>query len=278
MIGSKFVFLLFLALCFCLGQSDTKVYNLKDYGAVEGGNVDTSQALLKAWNDACKWNGQSMLQISYGTYLVNPVTLQGPCIGQIKFMNSGTLKAPSGLRGDHWIDFRYIDRLTLLGGGQFDGQGPPTQAEPNLPTLLRFNFVTNSMVQNVKLINSQNTHFHLFGCNQTTINKITISSPGNSPNTDGIKIGNSNGISILNTNIASGDDCIAIIRGSKDIIVRGVVCGPGHGISIGSLGGSPNEVVEQVKVQHCQIFNAQNGLRIKTWATNMPGFCQQYCL
>ncbi|KAK9689424.1 hypothetical protein RND81_09G058900 [Saponaria officinalis] len=269
---TNFVFLLLFALCFWLAQSDdSKVFNLKDYGAIEGGNVDVSQALLKAWNDACKWNGKSRLEVPRAMYLVNPVILKGPCMGPIGFRNSGILKARPGLRGDYWIEFQYVDRLTLYGKGHFDGQGPPNYPGSNLPTLLRFTFVTNSYVQKVKLINSQSTHFHLFGCNQTTIRRITISSPGNSYNTDGIKIGASTGIKILDSTIASGDDCVAIIRGSNDITVDGVICGPGHGISIGSLGQSPNEIVNQVVVRHCKIFGATNGLRIKTWATNMPG-------
>ncbi|KAK9691632.1 hypothetical protein RND81_09G208700 [Saponaria officinalis] len=272
MSATNFVFLVLLALWFTLAQSDdTKIFNVKDYGAVEGGNVDISRSLLKAWDDACKWKGNRVLEISKGTYFVSPVILRGPCSGPIGFRNLGTLKAPMGLRGNYWIEFRYLDRLTLDGGGKFDGQGPPKRAEPNLPTLLRFTFVTNSVAQNIQLINSQSTHFHLFGCNQTIIRRFTVSAPGDSPNTDGIKIGGSNGITIEDTTIASGDDCVAIIRGSKDIKVTGVVCGPGHGFSIGSMGKSPNERVEQVVMRNCKIFDSTNGLRIKTWATDMPG-------
>lgn len=131
--------------------------------------------------------------------------------------------------------------------------------------------MTNSKAQNVKLINSRSTHLNLFGCNNTTLNQITISSPADSPNTDGIKIGHSNGIKIYDSSIASGDDCVAILTGSKNISVNRVNCGPGHGISIGSLGWSPNEQVEQIFVQNCNLYGTTNGLRIKTKATNMPG-------
>ncbi|KAH9607223.1 hypothetical protein KSS87_021287 [Heliosperma pusillum] len=255
-----------------LGQSLTKIFNVKDYGAVDGGKVDISQAMLKTWNAACNWKGKSRLEISPGTtYLLNPIILKGPCFGPTAFRNSGTLKAPKGLRGLYWIEFRYINNFALHGIGYFDGQGPPLRAQPNLPALLRFTFVTNARVQKIKLINSQSTHFHIFGCNQVTISRITISSPGDSPNTDGVKIGASTGIRLLDSNIASGDDCVAILRGSKNITVTGVTCGPGHGISIGSMGTMPNEEVEQIVVRRCKIFDATNGLRIKTWATNMPG-------
>ncbi|KAK9756104.1 hypothetical protein RND81_01G073600 [Saponaria officinalis] len=268
--ATNFVFLFFLALFNIQGESATKVFNLKDYGAIPGGQVDNSKALLKAWGDACNSHGGSTLEVPSATYLVYPVTLSGPCKGPMLFHNIGILKGPSGLQGNSWVSFQYINGLTLT-GGTFDGQGSPKQTTPNLPALLSFDFMTNSRAQCVTLINSRNTHFQIFACNQIDIDNITISSPGDSVNTDGIKIGNSNSITITNTNIGCGDDCVAVLPNSKDINVTGVTCGPGHGISIGSMGGSANERVEHVTVTNCIISNTLNGLRIKSKTTNMPG-------
>ena len=36
--------------------------------------------------------------------------------------------------------------------------------------------------------------------------------------------------------ILSGDDCVSIQTGCSNIYIHNVNCGPGHGISIGSLG------------------------------------------
>lgn len=66
---------------------------------------------------------------------MNSVSLSGPCNGPIEFQNSGILKAPLGLQGNTWIEFRYIHGLTLSGGGTFDGQGRPKQGSPDLPTV-----------------------------------------------------------------------------------------------------------------------------------------------
>lgn len=104
------------------------------------------------------------------------------------------------------------------------------------------------------------------GCNNITFTNFNIIAPGNSPNTDGIHIGRSTQVNITNTNIATGDDCISLGDGSRQINVLNVTCGPGHGISVGSLGKYPNEEpVESFTVRNCTLNNTDNGVRIKTW-------------
>lgn len=76
----------------------------------------------------------------------------GPCEGHTAFIIKGILKAStdmSSLYGDSWINFRYVDRLTVGGGGSLDGQGaiawPRNDCKNNpncqsLPTVLFFYF------------------------------------------------------------------------------------------------------------------------------------------
>ncbi|XP_021738186.1 probable polygalacturonase At3g15720 [Chenopodium quinoa] len=66
--------------------------------------------------------------------------------------------------------------------------------------------------------------------------------------------------------IGTGDDCIAIKGESFLVNITRVTCGPGHGISIGSLGNDgDNDVVEQVLVNDCIFNGSTNGARIKTY-------------
>ena len=64
----------------------------------------------------------------------------------------------------------------------------------------------------------------------------------------------------------AGDDCISIENGTHNLHVSKVVCGPGHGISIGSLGddGSRAEV-SGITIDSVQLYGTTNGARIKTY-------------
>ncbi|XP_050368499.1 exopolygalacturonase-like [Argentina anserina] len=260
------------------------VFDVIRYGAIQGGIIDNSQAFLKAWSEACKWEGRARLVIPAGTFKLFPVEFSGPCKGHIAFIIRGTLLAytsPSALNSENWITFRNVEGLTVAGGGMLDGQGASVWHRNDcntntgckaLPTSMTFNFVTNASVHHLRSVNSQNSHFKVFGCQKIDFRNIRITAPAESPNTDGIKIGNSYRIRIRHSIIQTGDDCIAILSGNRKIHISNVFCGPGHGISIGSLGGHAYTEydVEGIFVKNSVFKNTDNGLRIKTWARDSP--------
>ena len=132
---------------------------------------------------------------------------------------------------------------------------------------MRFDFITNGSVHDLHSINSKGGHFVLYGCENMNLTNLTLSAPGDSPNTDGIKIGESYGVNITSVNIGTGDDCIAMISGARKIRILDVYCGPGHGISVGSLGKSDGEQdVQDIVVKNCTFNGTSDGLRIKSWA------------
>ncbi|KAJ3701225.1 hypothetical protein LUZ61_004930 [Rhynchospora tenuis] len=90
--------------------------------------------------------------------------------------------------------------------------------------------------------------------------------PGNSPNTDGIVMQDCQNVQITGCIIGTGDDCIAVLTNTSNVNISRIRCGPGHGISIGSLGkDNTNAAVERIHIHDSTIYNALTGARIKTW-------------
>ncbi|EOA34325.1 hypothetical protein CARUB_v10021845mg [Capsella rubella] len=258
-----------------------KIFDVRNYGARGDGKTDNAIAFTKAWKDACQWKGNSRVYVPFGTFYLGGVSFTGPCKSRISFIIKGTLLAPkdaNAIKQDTWIIFRYVDYLTVSGGGILDGQGSYSWPLNNcrltlncrpLPMNMGFQFVRFSKINHIKSINSKMAHLNFFAVQYFDITSVTIKAPGDSPNTDGIKIGSSSHMKIHNVNIGTGDDCIAILSGTTDLDIFKVNCGPGHGISVGSLGRFKGEKSVQGLTVRDSIFNGTtNGVRIKTWASS----------
>lgn len=73
-------------------------------------------------------------------------------------------------------------------------------------------------------------HIVFHNSHNVRIEGVTISAPEKSPNTDGIHLQNSESLSIIGSNISTGDDCISIGSGTRNVWIENLNCGPGHGI------------------------------------------------
>jgi polygalacturonase len=70
----------------------------------------------------------------------------------------------------------------------------------------------------------------------------------------------------MDSHISTGDDCISIGQGNDNVDIARVQCGPGHGMSVGSLGRYAGEGdVTRVHVRDMTFTGTMNGVRIKTW-------------
>ncbi|XP_062104831.1 exopolygalacturonase-like [Humulus lupulus] len=268
-------------------NAQTSIFDVKTFGAKGDGRTDDSQAIGKAWNKACTSPKPSRVLISKGTYIVGSFVFQGPCMASpISVDVQGTLQAPVNpnqlLTKNSWIAFQNLNNLRVFGGGVFDGQGALAWSQNSCAKLKRcsgslamnigITGVTNSVINNITSLNSKLFHMNVLGCNNVTLKKIKIIAPEQSLNTDGIHVGRSTNVNIIDTNIKTGDDCLSFGDGSQQITVERVTCGPGHGISIGSLGKYPNEQpVKGITVKNCTLTNTQNGVRVKTWPASPIG-------
>ncbi|KAI4299232.1 hypothetical protein L6164_032712 [Bauhinia variegata] len=252
-------------------------------------------AFAAVWDAACRNStGSVKILVPKGTFLLTPIIFSGPCkcAKPIVFEVAGTIVSPTNpslFPNAQWIEFSDIDGLVLNGNGVFDGQGGVVDNETHVSAWatndcrknkncvppssnLRFGKVHNSIVTGITSLNSKWFHLHVFSCNNFTATDIRITAPGDSPNTDGIHFSQCNLVNVANSNIATGDDCISIGQGCINTNIHNITCGPGHGISIGSLGKERDDKsVEGVTVTDCTFTNTTNGARIKTWIGQSPG-------
>ncbi|XP_059642966.1 probable polygalacturonase At3g15720 [Cornus florida] len=134
------------------------------------------------------------------------------------------------------------------------------------PTALHIQNSTGFELSGLIHLNSPRNHLSICDCKNAIISNITIIAPQKSPNTDGIDISSSTNVLIQDSFIGTGDDCVAINAGSSFINITNIRCGPGHGISVGSLGeDGKDDTVEEVNVWNCIFNGTENGARIKTW-------------
>ncbi|ONK68563.1 uncharacterized protein A4U43_C05F13380 [Asparagus officinalis] len=265
------------------------MFNVLDFGAKGNGVSDDTKAFQGAWASACKVAASTVL-VPWGyKFLVGPISFSGPyCQPNIVFQLDGIIIAPtspkawgSGLL--QWLEFTKLRGITIQGRGVIEGRGSvwwtysqwddepiSTELSGNMPsikpTALRFYGSYNVTVTGITIQNSPQCHLKFDNCEAVQVYNMSVSSPGNSLNTDGIHLQNSRSIAIHHVDLACGDDCVSIQTGCSDVKIHSIHCGPGHGISIGSLGRDHTKAcVSNITVQDIDIHNTMTGVRIKTW-------------
>jgi galacturan 1,4-alpha-galacturonidase len=257
-------------------------FNVVSYGAVGDGKTDDTPAFRKAWAAACSSSKPAtMLVPKEKEFLVKQTTFSGQCKSSVRFKLDGTLVAPGRSSWpkenmNKWITFNNVDKLTVSGEGTMDGKGEvwwknSCRIDKNLkcteaPTALLLSKCNHLKVENIRLLNSQQMHMSVEDCKDVVLKHITIVAPGDSPNTDGIHIARTKDIQVMDCNIKTGDDCMSIETGTENLYASKITCGPGHGISVGSLGDKNSEArVSNITINKAHLIGTTNGARIKSW-------------
>ncbi|KAG9141281.1 hypothetical protein Leryth_001755 [Lithospermum erythrorhizon] len=260
-------------------------YNVLSYGAKGDGGTDSTNAFLSAWAATCNSTKPSTMYVPRGKFLLRNVAFWGQTCKNtaIKVQIDGTLVAPSNYNviGNTgcWIKFSRVNGVSIS-GGILDGRGTNLWACktsgkscPGGATTLGVYNSKNVEINKLTSLNSQLFHVIVYGSQNVRVQGVKITASGTSPNTDGIHIQGSSYVTVSSTKIATGDDCVSIGPGSTNLWIENVVCGPGHGISIGSLGWDKQEPgVQNVTVTTSTFIGTTNGLRVKTWARESNGF------
>ncbi|XP_074570480.1 polygalacturonase-like [Curcuma longa] len=262
----------------------SSIFSVEEFGAKGDGSFD-NRAFEEAWKRACSSHGAAVVLVpKHKKYRLKPIKFHGPCKAHVTVQIEGTLEAspnPSdwdkkALKNRHWILFNTTRNLAVRGGGTIDGKGEKwwqnscktNESLPcvGAPTALYFKSCKHLAVENLNVKDSQQIHVNFMRCRHVNVSKLNISAPESSPNTDGIHVTSSRNVLIKDSIIGTGDDCISIVSGCRRITARNIVCGPGHGISIGSLGFNHTRAnVSNVLVDGALLKGTTNGVRIKTW-------------
>ncbi|KAJ4847180.1 hypothetical protein Tsubulata_040885 [Turnera subulata] len=144
-------------------------------------------------------------------FFIKAVSFRGPCkSSSIHVQIQGTIIGPSqvqkgvGYYMNSWIVFQRVNGLTVDGNGVIDGQGANWWKCFVGRKALKFDYSNNLRLSGLKLVNAPMKFISLSKCHNSVISNIDISAPGDSPNTDGIDITNSDNVAVSNCNIASG--------------------------------------------------------------------------
>ncbi|KAL4202240.1 hypothetical protein AMTRI_Chr02g220100 [Amborella trichopoda] len=272
---------------------DPCIFDVRSYGAVGDCSTDDTQAFIEAWNEACQTESGTLLAPSDYNFTITSTIFSGPCKPGFTFQIDGTLMPPDGPdcwpnddSKKQWLVFYRVDGMALQGNGLIEGngekwwdlpckphRGPNGSTLPgpcDSPALIRFFDCSNLHVQGLRIHNSPQFHVKFDACENVLIENLFIDSPALSPNTDGIHVENTKFVGIYNSVIRNGDDCVSIGAGCSHVDIENITCGPGHGISIGSLGVHHTQAcVSNVTVTNVVIKNSDNGVRIKTWQGGM---------
>ncbi|CAN6237021.1 unnamed protein product [Urochloa humidicola] len=258
------------------------VVNVDSFGAAGDGDADDTEAFSNAWKMACSLESAVFLVPSGRRYKVGASTFMGPCKNKMIIQIQGTIVAPEepsewDPRSPRlWLLFTGLAGARIQGGGVIDGSGSkwwansckinksnPCKAAPTAVTL---DSCRGVRVKGLRLQNAQQMHLTVYRSRNVRLAGVRIESPEDSPNTDGIHVAESSAVTIRSCRIGTGDDCISIVNATFNVRMNNIHCGPGHGISIGSLGkGGTYAAVENVALDTAWIARAQNGVRIKTW-------------
>lgn len=264
---------------------------ITDHGTISDRATPSTGAIQRAIDDTFN-RGGGIVRVPEGRFVTGALTLRDNITlhldaGAVLLGSQDPCDYP--LRSTRWegadhlayqplIFADHADNIALEGAGTIDGQGAPwwkacraKAIEHPRPRLIGLEYCRNVRIEGVRLLNSPAWTIHPYICRNVTVSNVTILSPADSPNTDGIDPESCEDVTISKCHISVGDDCIAIksgletsspLRPCRRLLVSGCRMEAGHGAVV--IGSEMSGGVNDVAVTDCVFNGTDRGFRFKT--------------
>lgn len=242
-------------------------------------SADDDTARLQSALNSCAGTGQSVLLMPTNTsdaFYAGALTVNGEAL----VVASGTTLFGSNYGTSQFISAKG-DKAAIMGPGTIDGRADAGIS--GTPRLINAKHITNFTVYNVTLTHAGKMHLYMEGGSNVTVWGLTVATPANTKNTDGVDIDSLSNVTVTHSSINDGDDGIVVKTNSapaNNITVTHNALYGTHGLSIGSqtMYGVTNVLWDHNTVYGTDMYGIvssdNNGIRIKT-SPSCGGLVQQ---
>ncbi|MFA7290428.1 MAG: glycosyl hydrolase family 28 protein [Melioribacteraceae bacterium] len=205
--------LIIITSSFIIAGSGKSLYNIGDYKIANDGKTNVTKE-IQAVIDECTANGGGTVYFPTGTYMIAALQLKDNVYLEL---SAGAVLFGSPLIDDYTPKYTIYalkaKNFGIKGEGTINGNGEVfwkgIKGELNRPNrLLFFDESSYIRIEGIKIYNSPNWNMELQFCDFAWIDGITMISPQDAPNTDGIDPTSSTNIFISNSYFDLGDDVI----------------------------------------------------------------------
>lgn len=252
------------------------IFDIRDYGAVGNGSIDSTNAIQKAI-DACCADGGGTVLVSGGNYLTYTLMLKDGVRFEIDanaVLTGGTVPElyPEIPDNTFWqpahasrsnrrtlIYAEGANNIAITGRGTIDGQGKTFMVQDDrqynllqhwqrkhdslIPgRCILFVGCRNILMEDITIFNSAGWSTWFLDCDRIQIHRIKIDCDFRIPNVDGIHISASRDVTVSDCIIRSSDDAI-VLRSHQEQLFRPRPC-------------------ERVVVSNCTIKTGSSAVRI----------------
>lgn len=283
-----------VALAGCGSHGTNDIYNITKYGAVGDGSTDDATAIQRAIDAASDAGGGTVVVPAGKTFLTGPLHLRSNIDLRLEpnsvllanpdesIYKESAFKANEG-EGMMWISGKDLKNVSITGTGKIDGNGiafmgaelgdsyelkPVTTFDPR-PHVLTLINVDKLVIRDVTIGNSAYWTIHLVGCNDASIQGVSVLNSIKVRNSDGIDLDHCTNVRIADCHIESGDDCICLKNRREyeeygschDIVVNNcTMMSRSCAIKIGS---ENMDSIYNVLFNNCIVKNSNRGIGIQ---------------